>query len=285
MVYQMQVFIQGNFFMICKLIEHYNKEEKKMDKKQIDSIKANIKEFRKLAERIETEVRNWEEVIEISTPKSKKIISYRENTYFDDWKSIVNSLLKNPLEVLPTEVEMPYCNIIGMLAFKDCKNLTSINLPVCKCIGDGAFESCVNLTNIDSPECEIVHADAFYGCKNLTSIVLNKCKMVESSGFEACEKLVIVKLPLCWSIDFQTFEGCTSLKSVDLPICRSIGISAFEFCTNLIRIDLPMCTSVGTWAFNECSKLKEVHFAKENRGKIVGLSEACLGENQCIYDL
>ena len=97
---------------------------------------------------------------------------------------------------------------IGISAFRDCTELTSINLPNATIIQSEAFDNCTALTSIDLP--------------NTTSI--------DSNAFDYCTALMSINLPNATIIQSHAFDNCTALTSIDLPNATSIESNAFDYC-------------------------------------------------------
>ena len=127
---------------------------------------------------------------------------------------------------------------IGMRAFSQCTNLTSVVIPEgVTSIGDGAFEYCGNLTSVTIPESVTsIEEDAFHGDMSLTSVTIPE-------GVT--------------SIEEYTFSMCGSLTSVVIPEgVTSIGEWAFNMCGSLTSVTIPEgVTSIGEYAFRECKNL------------------------------
>ena len=130
---------------------------------------------------------------------------------------------------------------IGNVAFRDCRELTSITIPD-------------SVTSIGYT--------AFYGCSSLTSITIpNSVTSIGNNTFYNCSSLASITIPdSVKSIGESAFRYCTSLASITIPnSVTSIGYYAFNGCTSLASITIPnSVTSIGTDAFNGCSKLKTV---------------------------
>ena len=80
---------------------------------------------------------------------------------------------------------------IGIRAFKDCFNLTTVNIPSSvKSIGDYAFE-CSGLSYINIPNSvNYIGREAFSECRNLTSIVLPaSVTTIGKNAFSKCDEL------------------------------------------------------------------------------------------------
>ena len=166
--------------------------------------------------------------------------------------------------------------VIGDMAFKTCKSLTSVTIPASvKQIPNGAFYGCDNLTSIvvangnqvyDSRDnCNAVIETAtntliagckytfipssttaigeaaFYGCNTLSSINLPySIKSIGKWAFLDCTGLTSVAIPSSMTeIETGVFEGCTSLASIEIPASVTrICANAFGGCCNLI-IEVP----------------------------------------------
>lgn len=87
---------------------------------------------------------------------------------------------------------------IGLWAFYDCSNLTSITIPEgVSSIGDDAFYECTSLTSITIPEgVTSIGNSAFMYCTSLTSIVIpDGVTAIGNQLFQACESLTSVTIP------------------------------------------------------------------------------------------
>ena len=124
---------------------------------------------------------------------------------------------------------------IGMYAFYNCSNLTSITIPEgVTSIEDYAFYGCSRLTSITIPEgVTSIGNSAFYNCTSLTSITIPENSKLASIG-----RFV--------------FYGCSNLTSITIPE----GV-----------------TSIGNYAFNECTSLKELVIADGNETLSLGYNE------------
>lgn len=222
------------------------------------------------------------------------------------------------------KISLPECTEVGDEAFFGCTQLTEVSIPKCEIIGYGAFTGC-GIKEIVLPSCTQLADFAFQGCTKLEKIDLPVCKNIGFAiagnyggnvsincpqwekivsyyswayshswrkAFtallgESCLRMVpkVVELPICTSVADGIFSGCSHLRKIDMPKCKTIGVESFYRCSGLEEVNLPTCSSVGKNAFSGCENLKEIHFAKESRGKIVGLSDSGLTDRQCFYDL
>ena len=187
-----------------------------------------------------------------------------------------------------TFVKMPNTIVsIGVQAFGNCKNLTSVNLSSSlKTIGYGAFSGS-GLYSITIPKSvNNIDKNIVVGCENLESIIVesgnttydsrNNCDAViekennslifgckntnipndvESIGpyaFINCKNLTQISFPssLSW-IGYNAFTQCTRLTSIDFPEgVRSVGDNAFEGCSSLTYLYIPeRLTYSGDYAF------------------------------------
>ena len=144
--------------------------------------------------------------------------------------------IKNGKFVVPDGVKS-----IGVSAFQDCSDLTSVTISNgVTSIGAGAFSNCVSLINVTIPDgVKSIGKYAFYSCWSLTSIKIPDS--VTTIG------------------DFA-FTYCTGLTTIKMSnSVTTIGEWAFSDCSNLATITIPYSvTSIGACAFSSCYKLIEV---------------------------
>ena len=190
------------------------------------------------------------------------------------------------------EIDIPETvTTIGMKAFENCKNLTTVTgMKNVTEIGDNAFYNCSNLKEITIPDTvENMGTSIFYGCTSLKSVVLpNKRVNITDSTFYNCSSLESITLPdtveyirnnafygcsslkkIIWSksikkIENNAFKGCSSLTEIIIPDgVTSIGSNAFQNCTSLASVQIPdSVTSLGTYIFDGCSSLTDVTLGK-----------------------
>lgn len=186
--------------------------------------------------------------------------------------------------VIPESVES-----IGMFAFQNCSELTSISIPgSVMYIEDYAFLGCSGLTDISIAEgVTYIGSAAFEDCSSLTSITIpSSVTEVEmrsynpdighdddsfSGMFKGCSSLTSIKV----EEGNQTYDSrgnCNAViekesnmlvvgcKNTVIPEdVTSIGGSAFEGCSGLTSISIPeSVTSIGKSVFRQCSGLTEI---------------------------
>ena len=138
-----------------------------------------------------------------------------------------------------TSIENDNITNVGICAFDECENLTTVNLPNATEIGDYAFDECDNLTTVNLPNATEIGDYAFQGCRSLTSIDLPNVTIIGE-------------------LAFGTQNGNMSLSSINLPNVTTIGEFAFQYCTRLTTIDLPNVTSIGRNCFYCANRLETV---------------------------
>lgn len=176
--------------------------------------------------------------------------------------SNINGAITIPKEVEYNGVFYPVTSI-GIGAFINCTNLSSISLPnTITIIKDEAFQGCSKLAVISIPNSVITIGDySFYGCSNLGSIVIpNSVTYLGKHIFNGCSKLINITLSNSLkSIEDFAFNGC-NLNEIIIPeSVTSIGYASFASCGNLNSITIPnSVTNIDGAAFANCSKLTSI---------------------------
>lgn len=143
---------------------------------------------------------------------------------------------------------LPGVTAIGIDAFKNHRNLTSIQIPATvKTIGQSAFQY------------------AGYDMANLTVTFENGSELttIGQNAFQE-SKVQSINLPSeLTSIGASAFKQCGELTTINLPASlTTIGSSAFQSCGNFKTVNLPASlTSIGTRAFYGCNNLETIAFA------------------------
>ena len=187
---------------------------------------------------------------------------------------------------------------IGLYAFRDCSELTSITLPSSLIsIGGNAFDNCSGLTSITLPRgLTSIGYGAFYGCYalaevyNLSSLTIT----VGSSdnghvGYYAA--VVYTDTNTVGSIqtigNMRYYEngtdfiavGPTSIDVTSVTLdskTTAIKNFAFDHCEALTSIDLPAgVTSIGNSAFNECTRLTSITLPSSVKSIGNGVFSSC----------
>lgn len=176
---------------------------------------------------------------------------------------------------------------LGVMAFRDCKELKQVNLPKSlNHIPSGTFSGCISLEEVSIPDSYIyIGASSFQDCSSLPAVDLpSELKVIGESAFVNCSKIESIELPaqvkeirsntfrnceslksITFSADLDTicfaaFQGCKALKSIKLPeSLKSLDERTFKGCESMENITIPdKVTEVGINAFEDCSSLKEV---------------------------
>ena len=169
---------------------------------------------------------------------------------------IIPSTVKNPINQTDYAVKS-----IGIYAFYNCKNLTSIEVPNSVIsIGESAFYGCSGITSMTIPNSVTsIGQHAFYWCSGLSNIdIPNSITSIDNNVFAYCKSLTSVKIPnSVTSLGNYVFQGCAGLTSIIIPnSVTSVGNGLFCDCSSLYSVQIPeTITSIGNSFFSGCSKL------------------------------
>lgn len=176
---------------------------------------------------------------------------------------------------IPETIEGYEVTAIGLDAFRDCTEITSIVMPDSVTeIGGGAFKDCTSLYQVNlSNNLKEIGEGAFSNCTNLKEIAIpDNVSEVGGSAFLNCVSLSGVKLSdNLTKIEGWTFFGCTSLQEIVIPDgVTEIGRSAFERCESITEITISdKVTGIGELAFWGCTSLSKVKLSN-NLTEIAG---------------
>ena len=157
-----------------------------------------------------------------------------------------------------TSVSMPSVTTIGERAFYYCDALTSVSMPVATTIGDWAFSYCDKLTSVSMPAVTTIGDLAFENCDKLTSVSMPAVTTIGGSAFYSCDGLTSVEMPEVSMVGAGAFAYCNALTSVSMPAATTIGKSAFKHCRALRSVSMPSVTTIGEQAFYCCDALPSV---------------------------
>ena len=156
-----------------------------------------------------------------------------------------------------TSVSMPGVTTIDNSAFTTCGRLVTAVMPNATTIGSQAFLDCESLSEISLPVVTAIGDFAFSGCASLTMVSLPNVATVGGYAFSGCG-LSLVSMPAAATIGDFAFKSCASLTTVSLGNATTIGNFAFSGCSSLVTISLPSATTIGNFAFGSCSDLTTV---------------------------
>lgn len=174
--------------------------------------------------------------------------------------------------VLPQTIEGYPVTAIGMTAFSNCTNITSITIPdTVKTIGEKAFYSCYKLQKVTLPKgLTSMGAGVFSDCKVLTEVEIpDGVTEIADSAFFDCFALAKVSIPEgVTRIGIRAFNGCDALTEVDIPeTVTHIDDSAFIGCSGLSQVLLPDgLLELGMGAFYGC----DLKYNRHSKGLYLG---------------
>ena len=165
---------------------------------------------------------------------------------------------------------------IGMNAFRDCVNLTSLAFPnSITTIASSAFYNCVELGNISLPESiTSIGQSAFVNCAKLTSVEIpNAVTSIGDYAFQGCDAISLLNFNAVLCADFSSTASHRPFYNLNIKTIN-IGDSVQKipayFAYGLTKLDNltigKAVTSIGDYGFQGCTALKTINFNAESCG-------------------
>ncbi len=189
---------------------------------------------------------------------------------------------------------------IGVLAFSNCKQLTSITIPntiteiggdafvqagltsitipnSVERIGDGAFGQCEDLTSVSiGSGTTFINSYAFYNSKKIANITIDSGNTVYSSSGNCIIKTATKELLIAFNsstipddgtvtkINEYAFACCDKITKIVVPSSiHEISNGLFRNCELLEEIELPGVTQIGNNAFANLKNLRSVSISSD----------------------
>jgi len=217
---------------------------------------------------------NCSYLFSVDTPYSTMDLSNTKLTEICDYAFAGTSVSMTMEKVILPET----IQIIGIQAFINCEELSSINFPdSLTSIGGYAFSGCaIETVVIDNCDDLTIGVSAFENNTSLLEVRLNSDNTLiaglPQGIFRGCTSLETFAVDYSSTIEGQTYEigrnafyNCFSLKNVNIEGFTKIGTYAFYRCGSLETIKIPYTiNSFGAYPFYFCSGLKEVYYEAKN---------------------
>lgn len=164
-----------------------------------------------------------------------------------------------------SSVSMPGVVNIAHYAFQRCEALTQVtSTGMLESIGEGAFENCTYLEYFDyAAQLRSIGASAFYNTGLVEFIMSDNVNSIGQNAFYGCDRLNNLRLSRNLDrIPYGAFSNCSSLETVEIPgSVTNIETSAFGSCSSLIEVVMyPGVICIEQNAFVSCDSLEYVHF-------------------------
>ncbi|MBQ7597120.1 MAG: leucine-rich repeat domain-containing protein [Clostridia bacterium] len=172
---------------------------------------------------------------------------------------------------------------IGMDAFSDCSNLSSICIQSIEAWNnvEGKFNIVENkpynlylngnlVTELAFPNgTDCINCDFLRNCASITTVKISSdTKTIGDCAFYGCIYLTSVEIPdSVTSIGVHAFRGCINLPSVSLPkYLMTIDAYAFSDCDSLTEVFIPSSVNdIDSPTFSDCKSLMSITVADDNQ--------------------
>lgn len=177
-------------------------------------------------------------------PSLASIIVDYENAHYDS-RNNCNAVIETATNTLVSGCKNTICpnsiTQIGNKAFKGCSGLVSIDIPYgVKSIGMDAFSDCANLSSVVIPNTVTrIREGAFELCRNLVSVTLSdSLEIIEDYAFQGCYSLQSIIIPnSVTKVNEGAFVQCRNLKSLTIGEGMTfLGDHVFYKCNNLTSV-------------------------------------------------
>ncbi len=151
---------------------------------------------------------------------TKQIVNVKEKISGIPVYKVADNLLPAPgnEEAKLESVELPSSiTEIGVSAFENQKNLTTITMPGVKTVNANAFSGCTNMSLspfAPEPQISSIGQRSFYGCKKIEFNTAQRFETLDSESFAESGISKMIIPPYCLArIKDKAFENCTNLKA------------------------------------------------------------------------
>lgn len=187
-----------------------------------------------------------------------------------------------------SSVSMPGVVNIAHYAFQRCEALTQVtSTGMLESIGDSAFAECYQLYSFEyAHQLRWIGSSAFAGSSLFEFIMSDNVNSIGQNAFYDCDRLNNLRLSRSLDrIPYGAFSDCSSLETVEIPgSVTNIEGNAFSYCSSLIEVVMyPGVICIEEMAFSDCYALEYVHFPSSIELIEDGAFYCCSGISRISY--